>query len=394
MNLNTENAELKKQHNAKLSECGENIRSEAILLIDRLAEKHSLETDEYEKLITAAEPLQYAEDEKPNIREEAGKISREIADYAAKLADRVRKENFGTDVYIRGLIEVGNVCRNDCFYCGIRKSNKACERYTLDDERILKCCEEGWGLGFRTFVMQGGEGTMSAERICLTVEKIKSAYPDCAVTLSLGEFSKEDYKKMFDAGADRYLLRHETADKEHYEKLHPKELSFENRMRCLKDLKDIGFQTGCGFMVGSPYQSAKTLAKDLKFIEEFNPHMCGIGPFIPQHDTPFANFKAGTADMTIYLLSLIRLIKPDILLPATTALGTIEEGGRERGMQSGANVVMPNLSPFEERRKYALYDNKLSSGRESAQNLEDLKKSVRAAGYKIVESRGDAPRME
>lgn len=390
MNLNTENAELKKQHNAKLSECAENIRSEAILLIDRLAEKHSLETDEYEKLITAAEPLQHAEDEKPNTRDEAGKTSREIADYAAKLADKARRQNFGTEVYIRGLIEVGNICRNDCFYCGIRKSNKTCERYVLDDERILKCCKEGWELGFRTFVLQGGEGTMTADRICRTVGKIKAAYPDCAITLSLGEFSEEDYQKMFDAGADRYLLRHETADKEHYEKLHPEGMSFENRMRCLKELKDIGFQTGCGFMVGSPFQTAETLAKDLKFIEEFKPHMCGIGPFIPQHDTPFANFKAGTADMTIYLLSVIRLIKPDILLPATTALGTIEKGGRERGIKAGANVVMPNLSPFEERKKYALYDNKLSSGKESAQNLEDLKESVKAAGYKIVESRGDA----
>ena len=395
---------LKNKQNIKLNKYNETVFERTCNLIDKLASEHSLDIGEYEGLVSVTDISNDIAEKKPeklvlssdssgtsNNTCDKNENFKSLAAYAAKLADETRREIFGTEVYIRGLIEIGNVCKNDCFYCGIRKSNKACERYILDDERILACCKEGYGLGFRTFVLQGGEGSMPVERICETVRKIKSAYKDCAVTLSLGEYSKEDYKSMFDAGADRYLLRHETADKEHYEKLHPKEMSFENRMRCLKDLKDLGFQTGCGFMVGSPFQTAKTLAKDLKFIEEFQPHMCGIGPFIPQHDTPFGSYKAGTADMTIYLLSLIRLIKPDILLPATTALGTIEEGGRERGMKAGANVVMPNLSPVEERKKYALYDNKLSSGKESAQNLEDLKKSVRAAGYEIVESRGDAP---
>ena len=223
------------------------------------------------------------------------------------------------DVYIRGLIEISNVCRNNCYYCGIRRSSGSCQRYTLTDEQILECCRQGHDLGFRTFVLQGGEGAVSIERILGLVRTIKSEFPDCAVTLSLGEYEKEDYRRMYAAGADRYLLRHETADEEHYKLLHPAEMSFSRRMQCLRDLKSIGFQTGCGFMVGSPYQKARHIAEDLKFIEEFRPDMCGIGPFIPQKDTPFKDMPAGRVDLTVYLLSLIRLIQPNILLPATTA---------------------------------------------------------------------------
>ncbi len=338
-------------------------------LIDRLAETHSLTVDEYEELVVGQTDA--------------------LAEYAAAPALEARRRYYGNDVYIRGLVEVCNVCRNDCYYCGIRRSNASCDRYVLNRDQILASCAEGYGIGFRTFVMQGGEGAIPVDEICGTIAEIRERYPDCAVTLSLGEYSREDYQKMFDAGADRYLLRHETADSEHYAKLHPAELSLENRMRCLRDLKEIGFQAGCGFMVGSPYQTAGNIAKDLKFIEEFQPDMCGIGPFIPQHDTPFRDMPAGTAEQTIYLLSLIRLIKPNILLPATTALGTISPNGRERGMLAGANVVMPNLSPYENRAKYTLYDNKLSSGRESAQNLEQLRESMRAVGCDIVVSRGD-----
>lgn len=345
------------------------MKSKLETLIDRLAETHSLTVDEYEELV-------------------AGQTGA-LAEYAAAYAIEARRKYYGDAVYIRGLIEVGNVCRNDCFYCGIRRSNHDCERYVLDREQILASCAEGYDIGFRTFVIQGGEGSLSVDDICGAVAEIRRQYPDCAVTLSLGEYQREDYQRMFDAGADRYLLRHETADSEHYAKLHPAELSLENRMRCLRDLKDTGFQVGCGFMVGSPYQTARNIAQDLKFIEEFQPDMCGIGPFIPQHDTPFRDMEAGTAEQTIYLLSLIRLIKPNILLPATTALGTISPDGRERGMLAGANVVMPNLSPYENRAKYTLYDNKLSSGRESAQNLKDLRESMKAIGCNIVVSRGD-----
>lgn len=259
----------------------------------------------------------------------------------------------------------------------------------LSEKDILDCCRTGYPLGFRTFVLQGGEGAFSPEDICRTVFRIKSEFPDCAITLSLGEYSKYEYRRMYDAGANRYLLRHETADKEHYERLHPKEMSHENRFRCLYDLREIGFQVGCGFMVGSPYQTAKNLASDLKFIEEFKPDMCGIGPFIPQHDTPFGNYPSGSVDLTVFLLSLIRLIKPNILLPATTALGTAEQNGRERGILSGANVVMPNLSPVSVRKKYALYDNKLSASGEAAEGKSLLAESLKSIGFEIVTDRGD-----
>ena len=330
----------------------------AFELLERLDAEHRLETEEYRELIELQSP--------------------ETAEYAARLAVARRREYYGNAVYIRGLVEIGNVCRNDCLYCGIRRSNRECERYVLSDGQIFDCCAEGYALGFRTFVLQGGEGVMPVERICRIVSTLRKSYPDCAITLSLGEYPREDYRRMYDA-----------ANRAHYEKLHPSEMSFCDRMRCLRELKELGFQTGCGFMVGSPYQTAETLAEDLKFIESFRPEMCGVGPFLPQHDTPFRNFPAGTAEQTTYLLSLVRLIRPNILLPATTALGTVSPGGRERGIMAGANVVMPNLSPASEREKYALYDNKLSSGTESAQNLRALAEAMNRIGYEIVCSRGD-----
>ena len=339
-------------------------------LIDRLEAQHSLSIEEYEYLIENQ--------------------SDELAAYAAEKAVTLRKQVYGTDVYIRGLIEIGNICRNDCYYCGIRRSNPACDRYRLTEAQILDCAREGYALGFRTFVMQGGEDSaFSADVVCHLVRQIKAEFPDCAVTLSLGEFPREAYQAMFDAGADRYLLRHETADQAHYEKLHPAQMSFDNRMRCLRDLKDIGYQTGCGFMVGSPFQTPETLAEDLKFIETFRPAMCGIGPFIPQKDTPFGDRPAGTAEQTVYLLSLLRLMQPKLLLPATTALGTILPDGRERGLAAGANVVMPNLSPLSVRKKYALYDGKLCTGEEAAQCIGCLSRRVQSVGANIVIDRGD-----
>lgn len=340
-----------------------------IALIDTLRRKHTLSIDEYEILVRD--------------------YSKEDAAYAAMLADGERQKVYGRDVYIRGLIEVGNVCRNDCFYCGIRRSNFMCERYVLTGEEIAECAAQGYALGFRTFVLQGGEGVMPIDSVCRAVSELKKRYLDAAITLSLGEYSYDDYKRMREAGADRYLLRHETAVREHYEKLHPPEMSWDRRMECLAILRELGFQVGCGFMVGSPYQTPSDIARDLKFIEEFSPDMCGIGPFVPQKDTPFGKFEAGSADLTVYLLSLIRLISPNILLPATTALGTVENGGRERGIMAGANVVMPNLSPESVRKKYALYDNKLSSGAEAAESLTLLKASMEQIGYRVVCSRGD-----
>ena len=297
---------------------------------------------------------------------------------------------YGRAVYIRGLIEFTNYCRNDCLYCGIRRSNQNADRYRLTQEQIMSCCEQGYGLGFRTFVLQGGEDAyFTDERVCDIVSKIKEAYPDCAVTLSIGEKSRESYQAFFDAGADRYLLRHETANEEHYGRLHPPELSCADRKRCLWDLKEIGYQVGCGFMVGSPFQTLENLYEDLLFIKELEPHMVGIGPFIPQKDTPFGNMAAGTLDMTLRLLSIIRLMNPKALLPATTALGTIAPDGRELGILSGANVVMPNLSPVNVRGKYALYDNKICTGDEAAECKGCLSRRMERIGYNVVTARGD-----
>ena len=339
-------------------------------LIDRLYGGNVLTADEYAEVV--------------------GGMCKETAEYAASKAVIKRKEIYGNSVYIRGLIEISSYCRNDCYYCGIRRSNACAERFRLTRDEILACADEGYRLGFRTIVMQGGEDMyFTDEVVCGIVSSIKERYPDVAVTLSLGERSDESYRLLREAGADRYLLRHETADADHYARLHPAEMSYENRMRCLNVLRDLGYQTGCGFMVGSPYQTVETIAKDLKFIETFRPEMCGIGPFIPHHDTPLAGHRAGSVDLTLYLLSIIRLIHPTVLLPATTALATLTGDGRERGILAGANVIMPNLSPPEVRSKYELYDNKVYSGEESAQNLIRLARSMQSIGYNIVTDRGD-----
>lgn len=298
---------------------------------------------------------------------------------------------YGKQIYIRGLIEFTNYCKNDCYYCGIRRGNACAERYRLTEEQILFCCATGYELGFRTFVLQGGEdGYYTDERIIHLIRIIKERYPDCAITLSIGEKSKDSYQAYYDAGADRYLLRHETYNHEHYRKLHPPNLSPEHRQQCLRDLKDIGYQIGCGFMVGSPYQTSEHLAEDMLFMKELNPHMIGIGPFIPHHDTPFAGESAGTLELTLYMLGLIRLMIPKVLLPATTALGTIHPKGRELGILAGANVVMPNLSPTEVRKDYLLYDNKICTGDESAHCRHCLEMRMKSIGYQVVTDRGDS----
>lgn len=309
-----------------------------------------------------------------------------LRDRARQTAQRI----YGNRIYIRGLIEFTNYCKNDCYYCGIRKSNIHADRYRLSEEQILDCCKTGYELGFRTFVLQGGEdGFFTDEMICILTANIKSLYPDCAVTLSMGEKSKESYRRYFEAGADRYLLRHETANEAHYRYLHPKELSLAHRKKCLYDLKEIGYQVGCGFMVGSPGQTIDTLYEDLRFIKDLEPHMVGIGPFISQHDTPFADKPSGTLEDTLRLLSIIRLLHPHVLLPATTALGTIHPFGREEGILSGANVVMPNLSPVQVRGKYQLYDNKICTGDEAAECLSCMQGRMERIGYQVVTDRGD-----
>lgn len=340
-------------------------------LVDKLEAQNRLNREEWIQLIKGRTP--------------------KLAQYIFEKARKIRQAYYGTDVYIRGLIEFTNYCKNDCYYCGIRRSNSRAHRYRLSEEQILRCCHQGYTLGFRTFVLQGGEdGYFTDERIVNLVKEIRKNYPDCAITLSIGERSYDSYLALFEAGADRYLLRHETWDEEHYRLLHPPALSAKHRQQCLWDLKKIGYQVGTGYMVGSPFQTAENLADDMLFLEELNPQMVGIGPFIPHHDTPFKDQAAGTLELTLYMLGLIRLMLPKVLLPATTALGTIDEKGRELGILAGANVVMPNLSPENVRKDYLLYDNKICTGSEAAECRMDLENRMHAIGYQVVCHRGDS----
>ena len=340
-------------------------------LVDKLEAQNRLNREEWIQLIKGRTP--------------------KLAQYIFEKARKIRQAYYGTDVYIRGLIEFTNYCKNDCYYCGIRRSNSKAHRYRLSEEQILRCCQQGYTLGFRTFVLQGGEdGYFTDERMVSLVKEIRKNYPDCAITLSIGERSYDSYLALFEAGADRYLLRHETWDEEHYRLLHPPALSAKHRQQCLWDLKKIGYQVGTGYMVGSPFQTAENLADDMLFLEELNPQMVGIGPFIPHHDTPFKDQAAGTLELTLYMLGLIRLMLPKVLLPATTALGTIDEKGRELGILAGANVVMPNLSPENVRKDYLLYDNKICTGSEAAECRMDLENRMHAIGYQVVCHRGDS----
>lgn len=349
--------------------------SEGISLIDKLEQTRALTRTEWAALIHGRTPV--------------------ISEYLFARARKARIRYYGKDIYIRGLIEFTNYCRNDCYYCGIRKSNKNAVRYRLTKDQILSCCENGYRLGFRTFVLQGGEdGWFTEDRMTDIVSGIRQRFPDCAITLSIGELPRESYRRFFEAGADRYLLRHETYDPAHYSRLHPASLSASHRQKCLWDLKELGYQVGTGFMVGSPYQTAENLADDMLFLKELNPQMVGIGPFIPHHDTPFAGQPAGTLELTVFMLGLIRLMLPKVLLPATTALGTIAEDGREQGILAGANVVMPNLSPAQVRENYLLYDNKLCTGDEAAESLKSLDARFHGIGYHIAVSRGDSLNTE
>lgn len=340
-------------------------------LIDKLEKSKNLSKDEWISLLDKLD-------------------SSDNLEYLFEKARNVRHRIYGKDVYIRGLIEISNYCKNDCLYCGIRRSNKNADRYRLTKDDILSCCKNGYVLGFRTFVMQGGEDAYYTDDImCDIIKSIKNEYPDCAVTLSLGEKTYETYKKYKEAGADRYLLRHETACDEHYKMLHPKEMSLDTRKKCLFNLKALNFQVGSGFMVDSPYQTNENLADDMIFLKELDPQMVGIGPFISQHDTPFGDKPNGSVKKTLTMISLLRLMLPNALLPSTTALGTLDATGREKGIMAGANVVMPNLSPTSVRKKYALYDNKICTGDEAAECRMCLQRRIESIGYKIAVSRGD-----
>lgn len=310
--------------------------------------------------------------------------------YATRVANCIALERFGRKIYFRGIVEFTNFCRNDCYYCGIRCSNSKVSRYRLDEEDILKCCADGYSHGFRTFVLQGGEDPYyTQDKMCGIVRRISEEYPDCAVTVSIGELSREYYQALYDAGARRYLLRHETADPEHYAMLHPKTQTLANRMRCLRDLKEIGFQTGCGIMIGTPHQTSRHLAEDMMFMADFRPEMIGLGPFIPHHDTPFRDEPAGSVDLTLLVIALCRIMLPDALIPSTTALGTAEAEGRQKGVLAGCNVVMPNLSPLEVRKKYMLYDGKTGTDMSAETGIRVLREQMEAIGYEVVVARGD-----
>ena len=344
-------------------------------IIDRLREKHKLEPEQYRALLTMRDP--------------------QDVEYLMSQAREVAQLKFGKHVFLRGLIELSNVCRNDCLYCGIRRSNHQVARYTLTREQVLACCEQGYEIGFRTFVLQGGEwGEEQSKWIAGLITEIRQHWPDCAITLSLGEHPKETYALWREAGADRYLLRHETHNSRLYGLLHPKGMTIGNRLQCLDWLKQLEFQVGAGIIVGSPFQSLKTIVEDIQYLIEFQPHMIGIGPFIPHHDTPLRRFPAGSVEMTARLYAIMRLALPQALIPSTTAMASLSPNGRLRGILSGANVVMPNLSPEDNRKQYSLYDNKASLGAESAQGIRALADELATIDYSIDWSRGDSPSIK
>lgn len=347
-----------------------NHNSEMEDIVQHIAERRDITPEELAALLSTEE------------RETIGRLFATAHETARRM--------YGSKIFMRGLIEITNHCKNDCLYCGIRRSQTGVARYRLTPEEIMDCCRQGYGLGFRTFVLQGGEdGWFDDDRMCGIVAEIRSRWPDCAITLSLGERSRESYQRLYDAGANRYLLRHETANAEHYALLHPAEMSLEHRLRCLRDLQEVGYQVGCGFMVGSPGQTVATLHEDLQLIRRMQPAMVGIGPFIPASGTPFADRRAGSVDTTLRLLAIIRLLHPAVLLPATTALGTLHPQGRELGILAGANVVMPNLSPQSRRSQYSIYDNKLATGSEAAESADDIRSRLKEIGAEAPADRGD-----
>lgn len=349
-------------------------KEEAMKLAERFVKNHKLtDREEYRELLEQSE-------------------EKETAEYLRQEAIRLRKQYYGSKVYIRGLIEFTNYCKNNCYYCGIRRDNQRVLRYRLTREEVLDCVKKGLDMGFRTFVLQGGEDPyFTDQRVAELVHSIKRLCPDCAVTLSIGERPFESYRRFRQAGADRYLLRHETAGEKHYRSLHPADMSLAVRKQCLWDLKSLGYQTGAGFMVGSPGQTYRELAEDLIFLQELQPEMAGLGPFIPHGETRFAGAMAGSLELTVRLLSIVRILLPAVLLPATTALATLDPAGREKGLGAGANVVMPNLTPLKNREQYSLYDNKRCTGTESAEGLSELARSLESQGYEFSMERGDYP---
>ena len=314
----------------------------------------------------------------------------EEAQYLRDCAVRAARERFGRAIFVRGLIEISSYCHNDCHYCGLRASNSSAERYRLTEAQILECCHTGYNAGLRTFVLQGGEDSYWTDsRLVPLVASIRTQFPDAAITLSLGERSDESYHALRDAGADRYLLRHEAANRELYSAIHPARMSYDNRFRCIKTLMAEGFQTGMGMMIGVPGQTIEHIAEDLEAIYTLHPQMVGIGPFIPHPQTPFGGHTAGDIDLTLNTIAIVRLLLPNALIPATTALATLSTEGHRLAIEAGANVIMPNLSPTDVRSKYAIYQGKASNGTEAAEHLKALEAELSEFGYTINYDKGD-----
>ena len=341
-------------------------------LIERLASDHRLDASQMGELLrSATQDLN---------------VLQQLRDNAVRTA----REQFGLGIYIRGLIELSSFCKCDCLYCGLRRSNRTAERYRLTHEEVMACCREGYALGFRTFVLQGGEdGTHTDEWLVELISDMRRTYPDVAITLSLGERTEESYRRLKEAGANRYLLRHEAANEELYASLHPSSKGLKHRLECLEALKRCGYQTGMGMMIGVKGQSVDHIVEDLLLIERMQPEMVGIGPFLPHKATPLGSEPAGELNMVLATIAIVRLMLPKALLPSTTALATLHPRGRLEGILSGANVVMPNLSPSDVRAKYAIYENKASWGKEAAEGLSALESELNTIGYHIDYARGD-----
>lgn len=325
--------------------------------------------------------------------EKRAKLDRELLKLLFDSARETASLYYDNKIYLRGLIEISSFCKNNCYYCGLRRSNKSAIRYRLSEEEILDCVSLGTEIGLKTFVLQGGEDDYwNVERLVPLIKKIKKIAPFSAVTLSLGEMPRESYRLLFEAGADRYLLRHEAISEKLYSKLHPAEMKLKTRIEALNNLKEIGYQVGSGFMVGRPFETAEDVADDLVFLKKFAPDMVGIGPFVKQADTPFGDRICGTSDDTIFLLAIIRLLLPNVLLPATTALATIDERGYERAILVGANVIMPNLTPQNARCSYKIYDGKANAC-DTVSQIDEIKERLTKIGYAISHDRGDAKKI-
>lgn len=307
-------------------------------------------------------------------------------DWLFSLADKIRHDNVGDGVHLRGLIEFSNICKRSCKYCGLRAADKFIDRYRISSDEIVSYAEHAVKTGYKTIVLQSGEDEyFTTDRICEIISRIKKL--GAALTLSIGERSFEDYKAFKESGADRYLIRIETTDRNLYKKMHP-HMDFDNRLRCLKDLKTLGYEVGTGCLVGLPEQSIDSLADDILFFKEIDADMVGIGPFIPHPHTPLKDASNGSFILALKVMALTRILLPDINIPATTAMETLNPNGRIIALKSGANVVMPNVTTTEYRAKYEIYPNKICINENPDKCRECISAKIKSIGRTVSTSYG------